>query len=100
MHWHELHDFDPETTVLVDVREEAELAEAGYIDGAVNIPVDELRDRIGTLDRTKTYILICLAGLRSYIACRILRANGFNCLSLSGGYGLYRHVRKNDVRGA
>jgi NADPH-dependent 2,4-dienoyl-CoA reductase/sulfur reductase-like enzyme/rhodanese-related sulfurtransferase len=100
VHWHQLNDFDPETTVLVDVREEVELAEDGNIAGAIHIPIDELRDRIETLDRTKTYILICLAGLRSYIACRILGANGFNCLSLSGGYGLYRQVMKNGSTAA
>ena len=63
------------------------VAETNYI------PIDELRDKIDTLDRTKTYILVCLAGLRSYLGCRILSGNGIKSYSLSGGYGLYRHVR-------
>ena len=92
VHWHQLSGFDNEDTVIVDVRTKKELAEDGDIDGAINIPIDELRDKIDTMDRTKTYILICLAGLRSYLGCRMLSANGLNCYSLSGGYGLYKHV--------
>ncbi len=97
VHWHELHDFTPETTVLVDVREADELEKDGEIPGAFNIPIDELRERITSLDRRRTYILICLAGLRSYVACRIFAANGLDCYSLSGGYGLWKHVMKNDA---
>jgi NADPH-dependent 2,4-dienoyl-CoA reductase/sulfur reductase-like enzyme/rhodanese-related sulfurtransferase len=93
VHWHQLGDFDPGTTVIVDVRTKKELDEDGDIDGAINIPIDELRDKIDALDRTKTYILVCLAGLRSYLGCRMLSANGLKSYSLSGGYGLYRHVR-------
>jgi len=93
VHWHQLKGFENECTVIVDVRTKKEFEEDGAIDGAINIPIDELRDRIDTMDRTKTYILICLAGLRSYLGCRMLSANGLRCCSLSGGYGLYKHVR-------
>jgi NADPH-dependent 2,4-dienoyl-CoA reductase/sulfur reductase-like enzyme/rhodanese-related sulfurtransferase len=93
IHWHQLTELDPGSTVIVDVRSRKELEDDGDIEGAINIPIDELRDRIETLDCTKTYIMICLAGLRSYLGCRMLSANGFDTYSLSGGYGLYKHVR-------
>jgi len=80
-------------TVILDVRTEPELETDGTIPGAVNIPIDQLRDRLGELDHGKTYILVCLAGLRSYLGCRILSAHGYECLSVSGGYMLCRHLR-------
>ena len=92
IHWDQLSGLDHDTTVILDVRSKEELESEGEIEGAVNIPIDDLRDRVDRLDHNKTYVLICLAGLRSYLGCRILTANGYDCRSLSGGYGLYRHI--------
>ena len=67
----------------------------GHIDGFANIPVDELRERLDELDKSKPVYVICQSGLRSYIACRILSGNGFDCYNFSGGFRFYDAVR-ND----
>jgi len=59
------------------------------VPGAVNIPLRELRERLGELDRSKTYIVYCAAGLRGYLAHRILAQNGFASKNLGGGYTTY-----------
>lgn len=76
---------------LLDVRTAAEY-ERGHIDGFVNIPVDELRERIGEIDTDKPAYLICQSGLRSYLATRILKQKGIDCYNFSGGFGFYRTV--------
>lgn len=80
-----------EDAVLLDVQTPGEFAQA-HLRGAVNIPVDELRARLGELDRGKTVYVNCYSGLRSYIACRILAANGFSCSNLAGGIRFYKVV--------
>ena len=74
---------------LLDVRTPGELT-AGTIPGAKNIPLDELRERIGTLDKEKEYLVFCKVGVRAYLACRILEQNGISCKNLSGGYVTYQ----------
>lgn len=73
---------------LLDVRTKEEL-EGGYIEGAVHIPVDELRDRYTELDRDKTYIIYCAVGYRGYNASLFLNSKGYHTLNLSGGYTAY-----------
>lgn len=77
--------------VLLDVQTPAEYA-AAHLDGAVNIPVDELRGRMSELDKGKTIYVNCYSGLRSYIACRMLAANGFRCSNMAGGIRFYKVV--------
>ena len=72
------------SVTLLDTRTTGECA-GGHIDGFVNIPVDELRERLGELDKAKPVYVICQSGLRSYIACRILAGNGVECNNYSGG---------------
>lgn len=69
--------------------------ERGHINGFINIPVDELRERINELDKTKPVYVICQSGVRSYIATRILMGNGFNAYNFAGGYRFYDSI-KND----
>ena len=76
---------------LLDVRTAAEY-ERVHIDGFVNIPLDELRERIGEIDTNKPAYLICQSGLRSYLATRILKQKGIDCYNFSGGFGFYRTV--------
>lgn len=90
-HWHEVERLQKEDVVLLDVRTEEEYS-AGAITGTINIPVDELRNRIGELDPSKKHYVNCQSGVRSYIACRILKQKGFECANLSGGYVFYRSV--------
>ena len=79
------------SAVLLDTRTKEEFG-SGHIDGFVNIPVDELRERLGELETGKPVYVICQSGLRSYIACRILMQHGFDCRNFSGGYRLYQTV--------
>jgi NADPH-dependent 2,4-dienoyl-CoA reductase/sulfur reductase-like enzyme/rhodanese-related sulfurtransferase len=74
---------------LLDSRTPAEF-KRGTIPGAVNIPVDDLRDRLGEIPRDKEILVFCQAGLRGYLACNMLRQNGFNCRNLTGGYKIYQ----------
>ncbi len=75
--------------VVLDVRTPEEYA-AGKIPGAINVPVDDLRARIGELDRSKEYLAYCRVGLRGYLACRILTQHGLACRNLTGGYLTYQ----------
>lgn len=77
--------YDKENTVLLDVRSPIEYNN-GHIDGAINIPVDALRERIGELDKNKEIIEYCQVGLRGYIASRILSQNGYKVKNITGGY--------------
>lgn len=79
------------SAVLLDTRTKEEFG-SGHIDGFLNIPVDELRERLGELETGKPVYVICQSGLRSYIACRILMQHGFDCRNFSGGYRLYQTV--------
>ena len=79
------------SVTLLDTRTVEEFAR-GHIDGFTNIPVDELRERLDELDKSKPVYVICQSGLRSYIACRILSGNGFECYNFSGGFRFYDAV--------
>lgn len=83
-----------ENPYILDVRtvEEYNLS---HIDGAINIPLDELRENLEKLDKSKEIIVHCHSGLRSYLACRILQQKGYNVKNLIGGYIMY-DVMKNS----
>ena len=76
------------SVTLLDTRTPFEYAR-GHAEGFVNIPVDDLRGRLGELDKAKPVYVMCQSGLRSYLACRILTQNGFDCYNFSGGYRFY-----------
>ncbi|MBT2770912.1 DsrE/DsrF/DrsH-like family protein [Halomonas sp. ISL-60] len=82
----------PEQSILVDVRSDLEYNN-GNIPGSLNIPVDELRQRLSELDSTKEIWMYCQVGLRGYTASQILRQHGFNVKNLSGGYKTYRQAQ-------
>ena len=92
--WHlgELNDLLPNNSAtLLDTRTVGEF-NRGHIPGFLNIPVDDLRDRITELEPGKSVYVICQSGLRSYIACRILAGFGFDAYNFSGGYRYYEAV--------
>ncbi len=77
---------------LLDVRTPEEF-QRGHIEGFLNIPVDELREGLSKLDKSKPVYVICQSGLRSYIASRILAGNGYEAYNFSGGYRFYAVVK-------
>lgn len=82
------------TDIILDVRTKAEF-EKGNISNAINIPVDELRERLNEIDKSKNIYIYCQAGLRGYLAQQILKQNGFSKVSnLSGGYQLWETCTK------
>ena len=97
--WH-LEDVDAlprdGSVTLLDARTAGEYAR-GHIRGFVNIPVDELRERLSEIEKGKPVYVICQSGLRSYIACRILEGQGFEAYNFSGGFRFYDAVI-NDRR--
>lgn len=87
--WRELAAADRAEVCLVDVRTPEEYA-LGTIDGAVNIPLDDLRGRLGEIDRDSNVIVFCAVGLRGYLAQRILLGRGYRRVrNLAGGYKTY-----------
>ncbi len=90
IHWDEIQDLDRKQSALIDVRTPLEFG-IGAIDGAVNIPLDDLRSRIDEIPANKDIIIYCQVGLRGYIAARILMQKGYeNVRNLSGGYKTYQ----------
>ncbi len=82
------------SVTLLDVRTPEEYAQ-GHIPGFVNIPVDALRDRLGEIAPGKPVYVMCQSGLRSYLACRILNAHGYDCFNFAGGYRYYETVTQD-----
>jgi len=73
-----------ESGVLVDVREPDEYA-AGHVPGAVLIPMGQLADRMGEIDKTFSVFVICASGNRSSAMTDLLRGAGFDAVSVVGG---------------
>ena len=90
VYWRELRDIEMENKFLLDVRTQDEFA-LGSLSGAVNIPLDELRDRMSELPKDRMIYTFCAVGLRGYLAYRILTQHGFDKVrNLSGGLKTYR----------
>ena len=90
VYWRELRDIEMENKFLLDVRTPDEYS-LGSLPGAVNIPLDELRDRLAELPKDKMIYTFCAVGLRGYLAYRILTQHGFDKVrNLSGGLKTYR----------
>ena len=79
-------------TILLDVRTPKEFAD-GHLPGAVNIPVDDLRGRLGELSKDRQILAYCQVGMRGYIATRILLQKGFDVANLGGGYKTFLLLR-------
>ncbi|MFK4944687.1 FAD-dependent oxidoreductase [Lactococcus garvieae] len=90
--WHQLEAELAQGKVLLDVRQENEVARGGFKE-AINIPLNDLRQSMDKLDKNKEYIVSCQSGLRSYTAERILKQEGFKVENLDGAYGLYSKVK-------
>ena len=82
-----------EGDLVLDVRTPSEFA-AGHIEGSLNIPLDELRDRLGEVPKDTPIVVTCAVGLRGYIAARILAGHGYTASDLTGGYRMYCLAKK------
>jgi rhodanese-related sulfurtransferase len=80
-HWQDL----PEGAFLLDVRDEDEFAE-GHADGALLIPLHQLRDRLSELPKDQRLHVYCGVGQRAYYAVRLLLQHGFDACDISGGW--------------
>ena len=82
--------------ILLDTRTPFEYMR-GRADGFINIPLDDLRERIGELDKSKKIYVMCQSGLRSYLATRILMQNGFDAYNFAGGFRLYSSIKNEEL---
>ena len=96
-HWTDMETLARDGSVtLLDVRTAGEYRR-GHAEGFVNLPVDELRERLEEIDRSKPVYVMCQSGLRSYVACRLLSQHGFDCYNFSGGYRFYEMVTRERL---
>lgn len=96
-HWDDMDSLPHDGSVtLLDVRTPYEY-KSRHIEGFINIQVDELRKHIEQLPKGKPVYVMCQSGLRSYIACRILSQNGFECYNLSGGFGFLNSIKEEEI---
>ncbi len=95
INWNELDQYPD--AVLLDVRDPEE-EELGAMPGSVLLPVNELRKRLGELDKEKTYIVFCATGVRAYVASRMMTQAGFgNVLNLAGGFSTWQPAMWNKL---
>ena len=91
-HLEDINDLPLDGSVtLLDTRTEGEFSR-GHVTGFINIPVDQLRENLNKLPKDKPVYVMCQSGLRSYIACCILKGEGYDAYNFSGGYRFYDAV--------
>jgi len=86
--WHEIDEIVSKGGLLIDVRDAAE-RENGFIPGSINIPLNDLRDRLDEVPMDRTIYVSCQVGLRGYLAARILTEHGYTVKNVDGGYRTY-----------
>ena len=82
--------------ILLDTRTPFEYMR-GHADGFINIPLDDLREHLGELEKNKKIYVMCQSGLRSYLATRILMQNGFDAYNFAGGFRLYSSIKNEEM---
>jgi len=88
--WREMQTANPNEVTILDVRTQEETAGGQVIPGSMNIPLDELRERLDEIPQNKPVYIYCAIGLRGYLALQILTQRGFTQVkNLSGGYKTY-----------
>jgi len=85
-----------DSALLVDVRDRDEF-EAGHIPGAINLPLNQIRQRLAELPRDREIWLYCGVGQRAYYATRVLMQNGFSVRNLAGGYRTFDLIAKSGA---
>ena len=82
--------------ILLDTRTPFEYMR-GHAEDFIHIPLDDLRERLGELDKSKKIYVMCQSGLRSYLATRILTQNGFDAYNFAGGFRLYSSIKNEEM---
>lgn len=95
--YYELKEAIQNGAFFLDVRNPGELKNNGSLPQAINIPLDELRDRLAELPKDQEIIVSCQSGQRSYLAERILKNNGFNVKNLDGAFQIYSAIYPQEV---
>jgi NADPH-dependent 2,4-dienoyl-CoA reductase/sulfur reductase-like enzyme/peroxiredoxin family protein/rhodanese-related sulfurtransferase/TusA-related sulfurtransferase len=96
IHWDEIASRERSELFFLDVRTPIEF-EIGAIEGAVNIPLDDLRGRLSEIPHDKDIVVYCGVGLRAYVGVRILVQHGFKrVFNLTGGYKTYQHATQKQ----
>lgn len=85
--------FNKETMILLDVRDEVEVMN-GAMEGGIHIPLNDLRKKMSELDKDKLIYIYCQVGLRGYVASRLLNQYGFRTKNITGGFKLYNAISK------
>jgi len=91
MQWNQINQLDRNKVAIIDVRQPEELG-LGMIDGAINIPLQGIRQRLNEIPKDRPVLVYCQSGQRSYFAARILNQLGFDAYNLTGGYKTYSHA--------
>ncbi|MGL4106751.1 CoA-disulfide reductase [Clostridium sp. LP20] len=93
--WYEVDNINLDDSIILDVREEMELM-TGKLENSINIPLGELRNRLGELPKNKKIYVTCQVGLRGYLACRMLSQHGYDCYDIDGGVKTYLSVKRSE----
>ncbi|MEH7246412.1 CoA-disulfide reductase [Neobacillus niacini] len=94
--WHQVDKIVSEGGLLIDVREPME-REFGFIEGSINISLNELRNKLDEIPKNKTVYVSCQVGLRGYLASRILKNNGYHVKNVDGGWKTYSSVYGSNI---
>jgi CoA-disulfide reductase len=95
--WHEVDEILSNGGMLIDVRESSE-REFGFIEGSINISLNDLRNRVDELPKDQTIYVSCQVGLRGYLATRILMNHGFKVKNVDGGWKTYSSVFGSNIK--
>jgi CoA-disulfide reductase len=95
--WHEVDQIVAEGGLLIDVREAKE-RESGFIEGSINISLNQLRNQLDELPKDQTIYVSCQVGLRGYLASRILKNNGYHVKNVDGGWKTYSSVYGSNIK--
>lgn len=94
--WHEVDKIVSEGGLLIDVREPLE-REFGFLEGSINISLNDLRNKLIDIPKDKTVYVSCQVGLRGYLASRILKNNGYHVKNVNGGWKTYSSVYGSNI---
>lgn len=93
--WDEIDKLDKKNSIILDVREEFELA-TGTFDNYMHIPLGELRNRLNEIPKDKDIYVTCQVGLRGYVGCKLLEQHGIKCTNIDGGIKTYFYVKNAE----